>query len=55
MLPPTILKKRSRSANRSPLQLLSRYTRWVLRVDNSELLKSVESVFVTVEPDPGKR
>jgi hypothetical protein len=28
--------------------------RWVLRVDNPELLKSVESVFVTVEPSPGK-
>ncbi len=27
--------------------------RWVLRVDNPELLKSVESVFVTVEPTPG--
>jgi hypothetical protein len=27
--------------------------RWVLRVDNPELLKSVESVFVTVEPSPG--
>jgi hypothetical protein len=27
--------------------------RWVLRVDNPELLKSVESVFVTVEPAPG--
>jgi len=27
--------------------------RWVLRVDNPELLKSVESVFVTVEPGPG--
>jgi hypothetical protein len=28
--------------------------RWVLRVDNPELLKSVESVFVTVEPAPGR-
>jgi len=28
--------------------------RWVLRVDNPELLKSVESVFVTVEPSPGR-
>lgn len=28
--------------------------RWVLRVDNAELLKSVESVFVTVEPAPGR-
>jgi hypothetical protein len=28
--------------------------RWVLRVDNPELLKSVESVFVTVEPGPGR-
>jgi hypothetical protein len=28
--------------------------RWVLRVDNPELLKSVESVFVTVEPTPGR-
>ena len=28
--------------------------RWVLRVDNPELLKSVESLFVTVEPAPGR-
>jgi hypothetical protein len=28
--------------------------RWVLRVDNPELLRSVESVFVTVEPSPGR-
>jgi len=28
--------------------------RWVLRVDDPELLKSVESVFVTVEPAPGR-
>jgi hypothetical protein len=28
--------------------------RWVLRVDNPELLKSIESVFVTVEPSPGR-
>jgi hypothetical protein len=28
--------------------------RWVLRVDNPELLNSVESVFVTVEPSPGR-
>ncbi len=28
--------------------------RWILRVDNPELLKSVESVFVTVEPSPGR-
>ena len=28
--------------------------RWVLRVDNPDLLKSVESVFVTVEPSPGR-
>jgi len=28
--------------------------RWVLRVDNPELLKSVESVFVTIEPSPGR-
>ena len=28
--------------------------RWVLRVDNPELLRSVESVFVTVEPAPGR-
>jgi hypothetical protein len=28
--------------------------RWVLRVDNPELLKSVELVFVTVEPSPGR-
>jgi hypothetical protein len=28
--------------------------RWVLRVDNPELLKSIESVFVTVEPAPGR-
>jgi hypothetical protein len=28
--------------------------RWVLRVDSPELLKSVESVFVTVEPSPGR-
>ena len=28
--------------------------RWVLRVDDPELLKSVESVFVTVEPSPGR-
>ena len=27
--------------------------RWVLRVDNPELVRSVESVFVTVEPSPG--
>ena len=27
--------------------------RWVLRVDNPELLKSIESVFVTIEPSPG--
>lgn len=27
--------------------------RWVLRVNNPELLKSIESVFVTVEPSPG--
>jgi hypothetical protein len=28
--------------------------RWVLRVDNPVLLRSVESVFVTVEPAPGR-
>jgi hypothetical protein len=28
--------------------------RWVLRVDKPELLQSVESVFVTVEPGPGR-
>ena len=28
--------------------------RWVLRVENPKLLSSIDSVFVTVEPSPGR-
>jgi hypothetical protein len=28
--------------------------RWVLRVDDPKLLSSIDSVFVTVEPAPGR-